>query len=144
MKASVPVRFVMLEQNGLHLFVKTKINGKVCNMLIDTGASNTVMDEKFFKKKFANVRAETSENLSTGLGTRSMKMRTALFRKIAIGKVEVNKYHIALLDLSHVNHAYEAMGHPAVEAVLGSDLLLCLRARIDFEKQILLVRKPRL
>ena len=44
-KSTLPIHFIKLNDFGVHLVVKAKINGKIANMLIDTGASNTVFDK---------------------------------------------------------------------------------------------------
>jgi hypothetical protein len=37
-----------------------------------------------------------------------------------------------VLDLSHVNKSYEMIGLKPIDGVIGSDLLMKLKARIDF------------
>lgn len=135
MTTTVPFKILKLDAEGFHLMMKMKINGKTANVIIDTGASKTVLDktrvEKFVKEK----DFKTHDKLSSGLGTNSMESQTTILNKITIGNLEINNYTTVLLDLSHVNGSYEQIGLKPVEGVLGSDILLKYKAVIDYDKK---------
>ena len=40
----IPIDKLLIEDDGSHLLVKAKINGKIARLLIDTGASRSVFD----------------------------------------------------------------------------------------------------
>ena len=72
---NIPLKAISIDEEGFHLYVKIKINGKSANMLLDTGASKTVFDinriSHFLKNKTDSF--ESFDKLSTGLGTSTMQ-----------------------------------------------------------------------
>lgn len=138
----IPIRLVKLEADGFHLFVAAELNGKCINLLVDTGASKTVFDinriSKFVKKRKKTF--ESFENLSTGLGTNTMKSHFTKVKKFCISGLTIEDYNAILLDMTHVNQSYEMLKLQAIDGVLGSDLLMEYKAVIDFKSLILKLR----
>ncbi|MNY31470.1 hypothetical protein D3C86_1656340 [compost metagenome] len=79
------------------------------------------------------------EKLSTGLGTNSMQCYRATV-DLKLGELEILEYDTAVLDLSHINIAYEKLGLEKVIGVIGSDILVRYKALIDYEKKILILK----
>jgi hypothetical protein len=136
MITSVPFKILSLDADGFHLMIKIKINGKNANLIIDTGASKTVLDTTRVSKYVKENDFKTHDKLSSGLGTNTMQSQTTKLKKIQIGDLEILDYTTVLLDLSHVNGSYQQIGLKPVEGVLGSDILLQYNAVIDYEKKI--------
>ena len=137
MISTIPFKILNIDGEGFHLMIKIKINNKVSNLIIDTGASKTVFDKHRIKNFVSEKKFDTHDKLSSGLGTNSMESQLVTLKKIKIGEVEILNYHTILLDLSHVNQSYEQIGLKPVDGVLGSDVLLKYNAVIDYEKKIL-------
>jgi hypothetical protein len=137
MTTTVPFKILSLDAEGFHLMIKVKINGKSANLIIDTGASKTVLDRTRVSKYVKERDFISHDKLSSGLGTNSMESHMTLLKKISIGDLVINDYTTVLLDLSHVNGSYQQIGLKPVEGVLGSDILLLYNAVIDYEKKIL-------
>lgn len=132
MKTELPLKIKSLDDEGYHLFITARINGKLVNLLVDTGASKTVFDlnriERFADKGLIKDHAQ----LSTGLGTNSMKSHQLEIKKIKLGACVLLNYDCFLLDLSHVNASYHQLRQKPIDGVLGSDLLVKLKAKIDY------------
>jgi hypothetical protein len=137
MTTTVPFKILSLDAEGFHLMIKVKINGKSANLIIDTGASKTVLDRTRVSKYVKERDFISHDKLSSGLGTNSMESHMTLLKKISIGDLVINDYTTVLLDLSHVNGSYQQIGLKPVEGVLGSDILLLYNAVIDYEKKTL-------
>ncbi len=133
----LPIKLLDIQGDGFHLSIKGKVNGKSVNLLIDTGASRTVFDKNRIERISKSKEFEKSETLSTGLGTNSMQSEFEVFKKLQLNELVISNYKAVLLDLSHVNHSYEAIGMKPVDAVIGSDILRKHSAVIDYEKLIL-------
>ncbi len=116
-----------------------KVNGKLANLLIDTGASRTVFDsnriERFAKKNSMLL----SDHMSTGLGTNSMQSHTLVLKKIQLGDLILTNHEIFLLDLSHVNETYENLNRKNLDGVIGGDVLFNYNAVINYKKKLLLI-----
>ncbi|MBK7181766.1 MAG: aspartyl protease family protein [Bacteroidetes bacterium] len=137
MISTIPFKILNIDGEGFHLMIKIKINNKLSNLIIDTGASKTVFDKHRIKNFVSEKKFDTHDKLSSGLGTNSMESQLVTLKKIKIGEVEILNYHTILLDLSHVNQSYEQIGLKPIDGVLGSDVLLKYNAVIDYEKKIL-------
>ena len=136
----MPIELLFIEDAGYHLLVKARVNGKNATLLIDTGASKTVFDkgrilrfadEKFFKPL---------EKLSTGLGTSDMETHSIVLKKFQVGKLSLSDFEIIVIDLSHVNLTYAKLDLPAIDGVLGSDLMVKHDAVIDYRKKEMVLR----
>ncbi len=133
----IPLQILDIGGEGYHLMIKMLINGKVAQVIVDTGASKTVFDKTAIEKFVKHKKFDKHEHLSSGLGTNTMTSQTTNLKKIKIGDVVIENYTTVLLDLSHVNNSYTQIGLNPVHGVLGSDILLKYGAIIDYEKKIL-------
>jgi predicted aspartyl protease len=140
----IPLKLINIDQDGYHLFIECLINGKTANMLVDTGASKTVFDlnrvDLFFEKK--KRKSKIKDKLSTGLGTRTMKSSCVRLDEFEISGITFWNYQAILLDMSHVNQSYTMLNLPAVDGVIGCDILSGYKAVIDFGKKILKLKVP--
>ena len=148
MKITIPIKILKLE-DGFHLLVNIRVNGKMARLLIDTGASQTVFDKERIVNFLKKEKFEKHDKLSTGLGTSNIKSHLAVIEKISLNKIvrkdsfgEIKNYKTVVIDLSHVNTAYKQMNQKPIDGVLGSDILKKYNAVIDYGKRKLtLVRK---
>jgi hypothetical protein len=137
MITSIPFKTLFLDEEGFHLMIKVHINGKVANLIIDTGASKTVLDKTLIEKYVKHSNFDAHDKLSSGLGTSTMESQITSLKKIQIGDLVIDNYTTVLLDLSHVNESYKSIGLKPIIGVLGSDLLMRYNAIIDYEKRLL-------
>ncbi len=142
MKTTLPLKLLSIDNDGAHLALKAKINGKVAHLILDTGASRSVFDteriDKFFKGKTKTTHVESSK-LSSGLGTNTMKSKTTELKTLQLGDLIIKTYPTVLLDLSHVNQSYSQAGLKAIDGVLGNDILMKYKALIDYRKKELIL-----
>ncbi|MEO6168266.1 MAG: hypothetical protein ABIO98_12170, partial [Chitinophagales bacterium] len=59
-KISIPIKAISLQEDGFHLFVKGKLGKHTVRLLIDTGASKTVLDKKFISEWFPEWKLEVN------------------------------------------------------------------------------------
>ena len=130
----IPIKILKLD-DGFHLLVNIRINGKPARMLIDTGASKTVFDKNRISRFLKEEKFETHDKLSTGLGTSDMKSHLVVIKRLNIGKLEIKNYRSVVIDISHVNVAYSQMKQKPIDGVLGSDILKQHKALIDYGKK---------
>jgi hypothetical protein len=64
-----------------------------------------------------------------------------VLRELRLGPLVVSEIDVVLLDMSHVNESYLRLGLPALDGVLGSDLLHRYNAVIDYESAVLRLKK---
>lgn len=133
----IPLEIVNIEEDGIHLYLWATINGKLARLLVDTGASRTVFDLGRIANLVGNIELKEVEKLSTGLGTNTMKSHTVILETIRIGQWSEKDYEAVVIDMSHVNQSYEMLSLPVIDGVLGGDLLMKLKAVIDYRKGVM-------
>ena len=139
-KISIPLKAVSLREEGFHLFVKARLGKLSMRLLIDTGASKTVLDKNFLSKNFPGLSLEANEQLTTGVGTNSIQSEFAEIDLLQIGKLRLKNYKVAVLDLQHVNETYSMIQLPGIDGVLGCDVLVEKNAVIDLRKSELRIK----
>lgn len=137
----VPLELREIESGNFHLFVTVRIGKFKARLLLDTGASKTVFDRKR-AERFSNQKYSAHTAIqSVGLGTSTVQTHLGKLSSIKFGALRISEPEIALLDLSHVNEAYQHLNLPEVDGVLGSDLLNRLQAEISYPGRWLKVKE---
>ena len=124
-----------------HLELKAKINGVKGKFILDTGASNSCVG--LDKIDYFNLDAEESETKAAGAGAIDMETKKSENNALKIGKWKTNKCHLVLFDLSHVNAALEKHDAKEVHGIIGADILEKGKAIIDYNKNILYLKKTK-
>ncbi|WP_456377940.1 aspartyl protease family protein [Lutibacter sp.] len=125
--------------NTNHFELKATLNGVKGRFILDTGASNSCIDISLGKKFKLNVK--DSETKAAGAGAIGIETKEALKNKLKLKKWKYNNCHIVLLDLTHVNTALTEHNANAVDGIIGADILEKGKAIIDYEKQLLYLKK---
>jgi predicted aspartyl protease len=133
----IPIESIIIEDDGSHLLLKTRINGKVARLLIDTGASRTVFDLGRIQQFVNDKTFLQHDKLSTGLGTDSMPTSAVILKSLRIGALSITNFNAVLLNLEHVNNTYGKLGYSAIDGVLGNDILVKYKAIINYRKKSL-------
>jgi len=133
MKFSVPLRLIEIEESGCHIAVSGFVNGNLANILIDTGASQTVFDKNRVNLFSDQQEFEKAETLSKGLGTDSMESYHFTMNQFILGEIELKNFDVVLLDLTHVNSSYTQLGQNPIDMVLGGDFLLKYKAVLSYD-----------
>ncbi len=131
----VKITAEQLDSHGYHIFLNTKLDGKTCRFLIDTGASHSVIDKKYFEKNFGNKNLKTIKQATTGLHSSTTESYFGKIKEWKIGSLSIKNYTIAAVDLGHVNLTYGSIGKRKIHGILGSDILFKYKMRIDYGKQ---------
>ncbi len=134
--------FVKLELKKVssgHLHILGKLNGVDGNFILDTGAGATIIEEKD-KEKF-QMQAEKSNEEATGAGGTGIQMQASDNNHFKLGKLELNELNLMLMNLDHVNNAFESMGLEKVNGIIGADILTNNKAIIDYSNLILYLKK---
>ncbi|RVT99884.1 clan AA aspartic protease [Mucilaginibacter limnophilus] len=135
MQTTIPLQMIDLHDDGVHPLIDIRLFGKKFKLVLDTGASRTALDKELLTQANAEALISATDRLSTGLGTNSMESFTMMIDDMRIGRLKVELFEAAVLDLSTINIAYEQLNHPQVLGVLGGDVLMKYQAVIDYGKR---------
>ena len=139
-KLKIPIDVTLIQDDGYHLFIKGSIGNHEVRLLIDTGASNTVVDKKFISDKTPELKLELNEQLTTGVGSNTIQSEFTEINDLKIGNITIRSYKVAVLDLMHVNETYQIIQLPPIDGVIGCDFLVQFEAVINMKKKQLSIR----
>jgi len=129
----IPFQLISIEGDGYHIMIDGQINGQKAIFLIDTGASRTVFDLEGIRKFVPEPDFLENERLSTGLGTNEMPSMVVVIENMGFGDLQIQYYMAIAIDLKHVHLSYQSLGLPAIDGVLGGDLLMQYRCVINYK-----------
>ena len=124
-----------------HLELKAKINGVNGSFILDTGASNSCVDLGLIQ--FFKLDAQESETKAAGAGATDMETQQSENNLLKIADWKTKKFHLVLFDLSHVNNALEQHNAKKVQGIIGADILQKGKAFIDYNKNILYLKRTK-
>lgn len=138
-KKYVKVKLKTLATN--HLELKAKINGVKGRFILDTGASNSCVGLNAISN--FKLIAEESETKAAGAGAIDMDTQMSVNNNLKIGSWKTNQLHLVLFDLSHVNTALKQHNADEVDGIIGADILQKGKAFIDYNKNVLYLKKTK-
>ena len=140
----IPIRLLDIEGEGFHVMINGKINGVEANFLIDTGASRSVFDPERITKYIQNPLFEKKEGITAGVGGSDLESSTFVIDSLSFGDIEIKRYEAVALDMQNIHETYSKLGLPAIDGILGGDLLYKLKATINYRLRKIRFTKPRL
>jgi hypothetical protein len=124
-----------------HLELKAKINGVNGKFILDTGASNSCVGLDLID--YFKLDAQESETKAAGAGAIDMETKKSENNALKIGKWKTNKCHLVLFNLCHVNSALVKHNAKEVHGIIGADILEKGKAVIDYNKNVLYLKKKK-
>ena len=139
-KSIIPLEVVAIQEGSYHVFLKMKVNKKSIRVLLDTGASKTVLDKTFVEEKCKSQKTETIGQSTSSLHSTVSESNITYIKEIQLDQVKLKNYLVAVIDLTHVNQTYEGVGKKPIFGIVGSDILMERKAIIDYSKKILILK----
>jgi hypothetical protein len=136
-KITIPIQLIELEDKNYHILIETEFkNGDKGKWAIDTGASKTVFDVNF-PQHFKLLAKGDSDLQSAGIVEAKIETQSGLLHLLKLGKLELNHFPVALIDLQFINNLYQQFTSETLVGLLGSDFLVNHKAIIDYKKLVL-------
>ncbi len=136
---TVPLILINLQDDGFHLLVEIVVFGEKLFAVLDTGASRSVFDKGLMEKHIKELTLNEETQAATIFSTSTTLQ--GVIPKLKIGELTLKNYLTVGLDLQGVSDTYLQMGHPAVAAIIGGDILMEFNAKIDYKKKVLKLYK---
>lgn len=140
-KRDIKLEIKELQPESYHVFLNVLVNNKRIRMLLDTGASKTVIDKTFVETKLRSIKVESSKNPTSSLHATVQTSDIMTAKTIVIGTTKIEDYLITVLDLSHVNDTYKSVKCKPIQGILGSDILVDKSAVIDYGKKLMKLKR---
>ena len=139
MRIKIPIQIIELEPDNYHIIISsTFADGTNVNWIIDTGASKTVFDKNLVEY-YSILEGESDEIHTAGIEEQPQEISFALLKPIQFGKLNVENFKVALLDLSHINKLYLKAADIKVCGLIGGDFLMKYKAAINYKKPVLIL-----
>lgn len=125
-----------------HLEVEVVIDKTRTTFLVDTGASNTVIDIGFAREKLFEFSAIGEQG--GGVGTSSMELFHKKVRRLSLDDFSIRDFDLFATDFSHVKDSLAKKGiTEIVDGVIGADILMRYNAIIDYRKMAMYLREKK-
>lgn len=122
-----------------HFRIKATINGVKGDFILDTGASSCCVGFNTVDK--FNLKTKTSDIKATGAGSNDITTKISKKNSVKIGKWQLKKVPLIVIDTSHINTALEHHGAKPIDGIIGSDILKKGHGIIDYEKKYLYLKE---
>ena len=135
MVINIPLILINLQDDGFHLLVEIVVFGEKLFAVVDTGASRSVFDKSVMEKHLQELSLSEESQAATIFS--SAVTLQGIIPKIKIGKLILKEYDAIALDLQSVTDTYLQLGHPAISGIIGGDILMKYKAKIDYKKRLM-------
>ncbi len=134
----IPLQIIELERENYHILIEGNFeDGKPSCWIIDTGASKTVLD-KNLSQYYEIIDSDDLEDYqSAGINQGMMETSVGKLLYLRFGDLEITGQKVALIDLSHVNEIYGKYTSYRIAGLLGGDVLMQYRCKIDYANKII-------
>lgn len=131
----IPVELVIPDGVGVEMMAEIEINGHALIVFIDTGASKSVFGLETAKRVFNLQKDDIHENERAAIGIDHLGIGNELImlEELHLGGIVLEKNGAITFDFQNINETYSMFNIPAVDGILGGDLLKKLNAVIDYE-----------
>ncbi len=134
---------VKTQQFGVHLLLPCKVNSQKYYFIIDTGASNTVLDTSVISGALYTSYQEKAYSLnkfqnlfySLGVADQNIQISFARITHISIGDFFFENQIFPSLDMFSIREIFMFSGYKNVFGILGNDFLLQVNALINYQTQ---------
>jgi hypothetical protein len=129
----IKLKKTILSDGGVHLIVKAFIDKKPIRMVVDTGASHSVLDVNWAKENLPDNEIILVEDPAYGIGS-SVEVHKAEVMSFKIGKIILEDRLMALINFDPINSVYNREGLDEIQGILGGDVLAEFSGLIDYGK----------
>ena len=143
MLVKISLEIVELDNNSFHLFVEGTINGHLCHLIIDTGASKTVFAYNRVQPILQESPTAQPDIQFAGITAASIDSHTGIISNFQLGKFYIDDFEVVLIDLSSIENLYQNFTEKSIWGLIGSDFLLKYKAKLDYGNKTLTLKVPK-
>jgi hypothetical protein len=129
----LPLHIIELEKDNYHLLIEGVFQDETPSYwIIDTGASKSVLDLNL--SAYYEIMESDNEDDYHSAGINQGMMETSVGKMFSLkfGDLEIINQKVALIDLNHVNEIYGKYTSNRIAGLLGGDILMHYKCRIDY------------
>ncbi len=138
----IPIKPVIFNDHGCHMLAEARLNGYKLHLLLDSGASSTVLDISRVSAIFPGKTFDAYSKVFMGFGLSGMKTSCTVIDELQIGTSTIYRQEVLLVDLIGLNKAYAAYDLPRIDGLIGGDILRKYKASIHYYNNTLVINSP--
>lgn len=132
------VQIPLLRSEVGHYHAVGLIRGRTVSILVDTGASSTIVSLEFARELGLELALHAEKG--GGAGGAALDVYVVGNANLDLEQLRIRPRQLLAMDLSHANAALVASGAAPIEAILGLDVFENHSAVIDYASQSLFLR----
>jgi hypothetical protein len=131
---TIPFEIIELEQNSSHSIIKANYKEKNFNLIIDTGASRSVLDKNFTDADIIKLNLEAPKS-SHSVNSEILEFGSVVVPELKVGRKSITNILFTLIDIDYINKIYREHGSINITGLLGNDFFLKHKAVINYNKK---------
>jgi hypothetical protein len=131
---TIPFEIVELEHQSSHSIINATYRGNTFVLIMDTGASRSVLDKNFSDSEKLKTDIESPKNSHT-VNSEISDFGSVIIPELKIGNKSLRNILFTLIDIDYINKIYSDIGRIKISGLLGNDFFLKHKAVIDYEKK---------
>ena len=139
--SQLPLEIIKLDDISYHILVRGDINGRSCNLIIDTGASRTVFDRNYLESVVEILEIRTEDLRTAGVMADQIETLQAKATSFMLDGFSLEDVSLLLIDLTGISDLYKSVTGRNIHGLLGSDFLFRYKAVINFDAGTLRLRR---
>jgi len=139
-KYKIPIFAIELSPISYHIAMHIGVGRRTLRMIVDTGASQTLISSKLAEKLKLETSLPELDNITVGIGEGSLAPQFTLLPKCKIGDITIKNLTCLVLPMDHINETYKSIGQKPIDGIIGNDILLLLKSMIDLKTMTITAR----
>jgi len=137
MSKSIKFKVIDFATDGYHWVVESTINNQKYWLVVDTGATRTVINQSVI----GDVEIHNHpQGLAIGFESQTTNVNTAILKQIQIGGIIFFDYEVAVADLSNLIELYSDMANVTLGGILGCDFLMRNVTSINIKRKRIYIK----
>ena len=136
MKKNIPFEIKETEDGSFHPIIQAEIDGRTIFLILDTGASRTVID-KTLVTSYTAITDNNQEAFAAGINAQKMEVEQVVLPCLKFGDILFSNLAVFSTDLKPVSDLFEEMAQTPIDGLLGCDFLNTNSAIINFNEKVI-------
>lgn len=139
-KTEIKFEIVTLEDNSYHILLPIKIDDTEGDVIIDTGASVSVVDKTI-------IASETEDDsirpVSGSINGKITDIEVKTIKKLKIANTTIRNVQVIAINIQYVNNMYQKQIGRKIIGLIGCDFCITHNVDINFSNNTLTFRKSK-
>lgn len=134
----IPFQIIELEHQSYHIVIDGKIDTIDLTLIVDTGASRTIIDKRY-ADKLVKLDFGTENPIATGLSAEQIPVELFNIPMLSLEGVIFENVPSLTADLTAINDIYISLTGKPIGGLIGCDFLLQRVKGIDLKRKYITI-----